>query len=294
MAATVRSFGHLVVGSSDLDAWKAFGSDLMGLQIARRNEDQMLLRMDEYGFRIDVRASEHNGFLAVGWDAGTEADMHELAQRVTDSGYQVSEATKAEAAERQVGGLVRFRDPDDLYDIELFWGKGRATERFVSPTGAQFVAGDLGIGHVAQAVSSKSVYSALYRDLFGFRLSDNIAAHNGQADLEFLHCNPRHHSFAYIEVIDGVTPPLGIAHLMLEVDDLDVVGRSYQQVLDGAAPLRSTLGRHTNDRMTSWYASSPSGFGVEYGIGGILIDDDTWLPTRYDDAHTWGHRRVKP
>ena len=62
-------------------------------------------------------------------------------------------------------------------------------------------------------------------------------------------------------------------------------------MLAGAARLRSTFGKHTNDKMTSWYVSSPSGFGIEYGCGGILIDDETWLPTRYDEAHYWGHQR---
>lgn len=293
MNATVRSFAHLVVGTDDLDAWQAFGSDLMGMQVASRDDDRMLLRMDEYGYRLDVRRSDHQGFLAVGWDAGTEAAMHELAQRLTDAGFDVTEGTTAEAKERQVGGLVRFRDPDDLYDIELIWGKKRATERFASPNGTGFVAGELGVGHIAQAVTDRAVYRRIYREIFGFRLSDNVEAHGGQAELEFLHCNPRHHSFAYIEVVDGVTPPKGIAHLMIEVDDFDVVGRTYEAVQNGAAPLRSTLGRHTNDRMTSWYALSPSGFGVEFGHGGILIDDETWLPTRYADAHTWGHKRVK-
>ena len=292
-AASVRALGHVVIGATDLQAWKEFGSDLMGLQVAEHSEDRLLLRMDEYGYRLDIRKSEREGVLVAGWDVGTPAALDELAQRLTDEGYAVTAGTADEAVERQVGGLVRFREPDDLYDIELFWGKKRATEAFASPVGATFVAGDLGVGHIAQAVTSAATYRRLYRDIFGFRLSDHVAAHNGQAELEFLHCNPRHHSFAFIEVVEGVTPPVCIAHLMLEVTDLNTVGTSYDKVLDGAAPLRSTLGRHTNDRMTSWYAMSPSGFGVEYGVGGILVDDETWLPTRYDDAHTWGHRRAR-
>lgn len=78
---------------------------------------------------------------------------------------------------------------------------------------------------------------------------------------------------------------------MLEVTDLDAVGRAYDKVLDGEAPLITTFGKHTNDDMLSFYVRTPSGFGLEYGTGGTLVDD-TWRPTRYSDAHYWGHRRV--
>ena len=37
-----------------------------------------------------------------------------------------------------------------------------------------------------------------------------------------------------------------------------------------------SLGRHTNDLMTSFYVRTPSGFEIEYGTGGIVVDDDTW------------------
>lgn len=79
---------------------------------------------------------------------------------------------------------------------------------------------------------------------------------------------------------------------MFEVDDLDIVGRAYDRVVAGEYPLYSSLGKHTNDKMVSFYVGSPSRFGIEYGVGGIQIDDEVWRPTRYDAAHFWGHQRV--
>lgn len=35
-----------------------------------------------------------------------------------------------------------------------------------------------------------------------------------------------------------------------------------------------TLGGHTNGRMASFHAQTPSGFELEYGTGGITIDDE--------------------
>ena len=39
--------------------------------------------------------------------------------------------------------------------------------------------------------------------------------------------------------------------------------------------------------MMSFYMTNPSGFGIEYGWGGRLIDDDTWQVTKYAGASIW-------
>ena len=81
---------------------------------------------------------------------------------------------------------------------------------------------------------------------------------------------------------------------MFEVDDIDAVGRAYSKVVeDGFAPLAMSLGRHSNDQMISFYVRTPSGFQIEYGTGGLPIDDDQWLPGRYDVPSFWGHVRVQ-
>jgi len=52
----------------------------------------------------------------------------------------------------------------------------------------------------------------------------------------------------------------------------------------------STLGRHSNDQMVSFYMSTPSGFEVEYGWGGRLVDDAVWQVQRHDRGTLWGHK----
>jgi hypothetical protein len=42
--------------------------------------------------------------------------------------------------------------------------------------------------------------------------------------------------------------------------------------------------------MTSFYVRTPSGFEIEYGTGGRLIDDATWTIGAYDAQSLWGHR----
>ena len=287
MTARVKALGYAVITAPDLDEWVEFGSGLLGLQVAHRGEDRLLLRMDHYAYRLDVRKAPEGGALALGWDVGGPEALAELTERLTAAGYTVEQGKPELIAERLVVDLVRFRDPEDIIDHELFWGLKSATDRFVSPIGATFVAGDLGMGHAFQALhQGGDAYHHLFREILGFRLSDHI---DMPGDLgTFLHCNPRHHSFAFA---NAPHRPAGIGHFMFEIDDLDILGRQWDAVQESDVTILSTFGKHTNDKMISFYVRSPSGFGIEYGVGGILIDDETWLPVRYDSAHYWGHKR---
>jgi 2,3-dihydroxybiphenyl 1,2-dioxygenase len=286
MSAKVKALGYAVISTENLDDWVEFGSNLLGLQVAYRDEDRLLLRMDHYAYRIDVRRGEP-GATALGWDVGSREALAELAQKVAAAGYTVEQGSPELLEERKVMDLVRFRDAEDIITHELFWGLRSSTQKFVSPIGANFVAGEMGFGHAFQALHhGQEKYDELFRDILGFRLSDHIDMPGDVGT--FLHCNPRHHSLAYA---NAPHRKQGIGHLMFEIDDLDTLGRAWDAVQDAGVTILSTLGKHTNDEMISFYVRSPSGFGIEFGVGGILIDDESWLPVRYDSAHYWGHKR---
>jgi hypothetical protein len=55
-----------------------------------------------------------------------------------------------------------------------------------------------------------------------------------------------------------------------------------------------TLGRHTNDHVVSFSSRSPSGFDVEFGCGGVLVDEATWTVTQVTKPSFWGHRSPIP
>src|SRR5690606_4749406 len=80
-------------------------------------------------------------------------------------------------------------------------------------------------------------------------------------------------------------------HLMIEVDSLDDVGTTHDICEEPGIPITTTLGRHSNDHMISFYMSTPSGFRLEYGWGGLDVDHDLWVPRTYDKPSSWGHRR---
>ena len=55
-----------------------------------------------------------------------------------------------------------------------------------------------------------------------------------------------------------------------------------------------TLGRHANDLMVSFYVRTPGGFDIEYGTGGRLVDDATWVSRETTAVSLWGHSFAAP
>jgi len=121
--------------------------------------------------------------------------------------------------------------------------------------------------------------------VLGFGLSDYIEK---PFRAYFFHVNARHHSLALIE-----TGKNGMHHLMVELFSLDDVGQCYDIALTQPDRVGVTLGRHTNDFMTSFYARTPSSFMIECGWGGREIEPSTWQPVEmHDGPSLWGHDRV--
>ena len=123
-----------------------------------------------------------------------------------------------------------------------------------------------------------------YTEILNFKLTDYFTK---PFSAYFFHLNPRHHSLAFIG-----SGKNGIHHLMVELCYLDDVGQGYDIALRKPEMIGTTLGRHVNDHVTSFYSWSPSKFLVEYGWGGRTIEPATWTPEeRTEGPSLWGHDR---
>ena len=131
-----------------------------------------------------------------------------------------------------------------------------------------FKTGALGMGHVVLHVKDFNKVVPFYRDILGFKISDYS---NTPISLCFFHINGRHHSLALFG-----SGKIGFHHFMVEYNSLDDVGQGYDLVQYKDDAIAYTMGRHTNDYMTSFYSITPSGFFVENGWGGRIIDPSSW------------------
>jgi 2,3-dihydroxybiphenyl 1,2-dioxygenase len=291
MIAHVSRLEYIGLEVTDLPAWEEFATSILGLRSNRANDaTSTLLSMDQRHHRISVRQGEVNDLVHLGWHVGSEAELEAIAQRLQDGGSEVTWGSEADAHRRGAERMVCTRDPSGLVAEVVF---GSYSSREASPRNQRFVTGKLGVGHVALFVPEPEATIRFYVDGLGLELSDTIdldLGPAGQRRATFLHAGPRHHALAIVPV----AAPTRLHHLMLQLEDIDEVGRSYDLCLERGVPIEMSLGRHTNDEMTSFYMRSPAGFQVELGCGGRVIDDETWQVTHYDRPSRWGHRPPTP
>ena len=286
--AAVTQLGYLGIGVKDISAWENYAEGLLGLGVRGRESDgSLMLALDDHHHRFEMRPDDRDDIAYVGWQTDSAADMDAIAARLEAGGTRVAIGTREELDRRHVAGLIRFTDPDG-YDVEVFHTPEMAAGDFRSPkSDTAFVAGDQGLGHLVLTVDKLDRAMDFYTNMLGLKVTDYV---NGRLKLGFLHCNPRHHSIAFAEQPNAKKR---INHFMLQLDSIDPVGRAYDAVNDGSAPLLVSMGRHSNDEMVSFYMANPSAFGVEYGWGAREVDDCTWQVEQYDAGSLWGHKPVR-
>jgi 3,4-dihydroxy-9,10-secoandrosta-1,3,5(10)-triene-9,17-dione 4,5-dioxygenase len=286
----IRGLAYVVARHRDPDAWVDFGEGVLGMQSQKGPDDSVWLRMDERACRIIVEKGVGDRYVASGWELPDEASFACALYELEDARVEVHRATEELLASRSCIDLAWFLDPSGNRH-ELALGFRTDFRRFVSPTGTSFVTGDLGMGHTALPAPSFDATSRFMRQVMGFELADFMRHRSDPAHpaarIYFLHCNnARHHSLAIAEMPN----PTGCVHMMVEVPDIDEVGRAMDRTRQRGIKLMATLGRHVNDRMTSFYIETPSGFALEYGCGGRVVDD--WRRNIVHEttaASLWGH-----
>ncbi|MGE4480537.1 VOC family protein [Acidocella sp.] len=281
----LTALGYIGVRSSRLDEWGDYATRLLGMQAVDQASTIRAFRMDDRKQRLIVQHGPEEGLGFIGWETTSAAALDRLATRLEAHGIAVRRAPRALADERHVKELIQFLDPAGN-PLEVFHGAAIADTPFrPSRPISGFRTGPFGMGHAVLNVEDATALLPFYRDVLGFHVSDYGLTPYA---LYFFHLNGRHHSFAMVG-----SGKRGVHHFMVEFCQLDDVGQGYDLALLETNRLAYTLGRHTNDHMTSYYTHTPSGFFVETGWGGRTIDPPTWQPHEtFDGPSLWGHDRL--
>lgn len=291
----VRSLGYLRIGAEDLDAWRRFAGDFLGMEAAAGdNPDAAYFRMDGHPHRLVVNPAGQNRLEAVGLQVGGPEELADLVAAVEATGTKVTTLDQAACRDRRVTEAVGFDDPAGN-PVELFWGVALAHSAVATPDVTGFVTGDQGMGHVVLTVGDGPAAYDFYTRTLGFKPRNTMRlpaapAPDGSPRFEtlwFLGCNPRHHTV-------GLLPMAGpgrLIHFMVEAATLDDVGRAWDRAERLKVPVMQTLGRHTNDRMVSFYVIGPGGFAVEFGFDGVRITEEEPV-YEITEGEFWGHKFI--
>jgi 2,3-dihydroxybiphenyl 1,2-dioxygenase len=280
---SIHALGYVGVGSDKLDDWTAFAVNWLGMQSVDRGAGQRAFRMDDRRQRLVIDRALPEGQRYFGWELADAAALEALAAKLESAGVAVKREPASVAGQRFVREVISFADPAGNR-LEAFHGAQVADEPFRPGRSiAGFRTGVQGMGHVLLLVSDAQAALGFYRDLLGFRISDYMIA---PVNAYFLHANPRHHSIALVQA-----PVNRFHHLLVELYSLDDVGQAYDLLMTQSERVVATLGRHSNDLMTSFYQRTPSEMYVEYGWGGREVDDATWQPHEVPTLRSyWGHK----
>lgn len=286
--AAFASLGYVRARIADVDAWRKFAFDTIGFaEGSGPNADSIYLRVDEHTYRLELVPGERDEVIAVGWQVADSRSLELVRETLEKAGIAVATLSVAEAVNRHVEEAISFVDPSG-FTIEVFHGPLLDHSPVVGKFGNRFVTGDLGLGHVVLPVRDIEEARKFYTEVLGFasRGSFRVGPPEHPIWIRFMGVNPRHHSLA---LIPGSRPDgPGIVHIMVEVDALDDVGRALDRVNKAGYHLSSTLGRHTNDKMISFYVRTPGGWDLEFGCEGMLVGADYVAEEMTADSY-WGH-----
>jgi 2,3-dihydroxybiphenyl 1,2-dioxygenase len=281
----IQALGYMGVGASNVDEWSDFATRWLGMQMVERGNTGRAFRMDDRKQRLVIDRTLADGERYFGWEVADAAALQVLAARLERAGVTVRREPAALADQRFVRELISFADPGGNR-LEAFHGADVASDAFQPGRSISgFRTGPLGMGHAVFHVKNIDDLFGFYHDVLGFRVSDYITT---PFRAYFMHVNPRHHSVALIE-----TGKQDLHHLMVELYSLDDVGQGYDIALGEPEKIMTTLGRHPNDTVMSYYLKSPSGFMLEYGWGGKTVTPGDWTPTEVTVGPSlWGHDRA--
>jgi 3,4-dihydroxy-9,10-secoandrosta-1,3,5(10)-triene-9,17-dione 4,5-dioxygenase len=287
----IKSLGYITIQTSDIDRWRTFAFDVLGFaQGNGPDPDALYLRMDERFARIIVVPADSDQVMHVGWEVRDGAALQRVRESLERAGVAVKPLSVEEADGRRVEDVISFTDPTGT-TTEVFFGPALDHSPVVTPFGSTFVTGTQGLGHVVLPTMDPAGAFAFYSEVLGFKPRGAMRLpappEFGPLRIRFFGVNERHHSLALCPAPHGGAP--GVVHIMVEVDSLDAVGCALDRVAQEGFSLSSTLGRHTNDKMVSFYVRAPGGWDVEFGTDGRKVDETYYTAEEITADSYWGH-----
>ena len=290
----LKSLGYITVSTDDVDRWRQFAFDVLGFAEGKGPDPSALyLRMDERAARLIVVPGESDRVLTVGWEVRDRPALQRVKATLDGAGVPFKQLSVDEAETRRVEEAITFEDPAGTV-VEIFHGAVLDHSPVITPFGAKFVTGDQGLGHVVVPATDPDGLFDFYTDVLGFRSRGAfrvpLPKEFGPVRVRFLGINERHHSLAVVPAAHQRDPRL--VHIMVEVDALDAVGQALDRVNAEGFQLSSTLGRHTNDKMVSFYVRAPGNWDIEFGTDGMRVDESYYTAEEITADSYWGHQWV--
>jgi 2,3-dihydroxy-p-cumate/2,3-dihydroxybenzoate 3,4-dioxygenase len=267
------------LGSSDLDASVRFATEILGLQLVRRDANRAFLRAGA-GQDHHLVYVRNGGVVceALAFEATTQETLDALVSSLSHAGHVLHEATSTERDERCVSAMYSLVDPTGNR-IELV--RGLATEDACTYTRD---AGITSFSHVGLRTTNAVADERFWTGGLGARVSDWI----GQAAL--IRTDEVHHRVALFP-----SSRAGVQHVNFQVAGIDDVMRAYYFLRERGVKIVFGPGRHPTSSAMFVYFQGPDDIVYEYSTGVRLIMDEAGheprrFPFEPQSFCMWGSR----
>ena len=101
---TIHSLGYLGISTQDTEAWRRFGTDVLGLQdVSEAMADPagtVYLKMDEDPYRLFIASGETDQLTLCGWEVVSESALRALTDSLSKAGTAWEWGTDETCAQR--------------------------------------------------------------------------------------------------------------------------------------------------------------------------------------------------
>jgi catechol 2,3-dioxygenase-like lactoylglutathione lyase family enzyme len=264
---------HVDLAIPDYDRQLAFYTGPWGLTTVARDAGIAFLAAEgspeRYIVRLRQDARKRLDLVAFGAASGADVDL--LAERLIAKGVRLAQEPAALGTEGGGYGL-RFFDVD---------GRTVEVSADVAPRGHRKIEEresiPVRLSHVVLNSTDPDATARWYAGVLGFRLSDTLAGPEMGTVMNFMRCNPRHHSVAFAR-----GPHVSLHHISFELRGIDEFMRGAGRILRSGTRMVWGPGRHLAGRNTFAYFLDPQNNTVEYTTELQVLDEDAWHPHIYD------------
>ncbi len=284
---TQRKISHLrylALAMPNLEEEATFFTKHWGLTEVHRDGDTVWLGNEgsPEPYQIRIRKGEKRIDL-ISFGAHNKEDLHALHEELVAKGVQIVHAPQ-ELTQFGGGYGFRFFDLDGRtievsIDVKLKDAR-KINEREPIP---------VKLSHVVINSNNLQATTQWYVDYLDFAISDTLTHPVMGEMMNFMRCNPAHHSIA---IAQG--PHHSLHHVSFEMRGIEEWMRGSGKILRAGYRMVWGPGRHNAGDNTFAYFIDPAGNTVEYTTELHNIEDeDSWHPSKMDitqvsTADQWG------
>ena len=294
----ILRLSHAEVRVPDLELALAYYVEVVGLVETARTADCAYLKAwdEQQHHSLVLRSAPTYGLESVGFKVAEAAALDDLALRIEALQIAVTRHAPGELGPGS-GHTVRFRSPSG-HTVDLVHGMEQVGNRLPllnPPIGPQGLTGmhPPRIDHIFLMCEDVDGITDFFRDVLGFRLTEQIVADDGHQLVTFLERSHSTHDLAFLTGPNG-----GFHHVAFWVDDWNALRDgadtcAYHGIAVDAGPTR-----HGATRGCGLYFFDPAGNRNELYTGGYWFDPDdeptTWTESEMGRAIFYYQGKVNP